>query len=573
MKQTDILQMLLNRETAKLKQTKYPWENPIQFFEEWAGADLYPNQRLLLKLWNLQTDFNDYEQHKLQEWIEGFKSEEKAGVTPNVLEKIEYLKSQGHEWFPTVISVMGRRAGKTFLTGLQLSYCLACYLFTDGFGIKEEQLGHEPNLIVMATTQTQAQGTIFTDLYKAVLGNQFFDPYLISASPTKMEFRTLSDALVNPEITSLKARAVSSNTAGSRGWAIPFFAFDEGFFALGGESSRSGDEAIRALLPSLTQFYPHSMAIFPSSPRTRTGRLYELYEQSQNSEDKSIFVSQLPSWAMYENSDKTPIAVEPDPNGTERQKEEWRKEITDPMGYRREYRAQFADSSYAYLNPDLVKAMFTLSSPTNPMPNVNYKMHCDPARVNDDFALMVAHMDGQIMKTDFYNVYRASQFPGNQINYNSIEEDIQSLLLKYRPSSLTFDQFNSAFFIDRLRKWARDNGLQTSIYAINATATYNEQMYQSLKLAVNEGKIKAYEDKLNIADKDRCLLEASLDMVQERVSDNSIRVYKPRIRGYGHLDLVDCLGCLNLQFREIINATENKPNVWSSWNQFATRKF
>lgn len=316
--------LLLTRTITQLEGQKYPWRNAIEFFTSpsFLGAYLFPAQRLLLKLWNLQTDFTPEEERRLEEWTRpGLQGDEpyKSGIQGDVLDRIAYLKSQGREWFPTVVSVMGRRAGKTFLTGLQLSYCTACYLYTNGWQDRDlsspglPSLGHEPNLVVMATTAEQAQATIFTDFYSAVLANPFFDPYITRALPSKVEFADLEDQLresrmkvkLEKSLVSLRARAASSNSAGSRGWAIPFYAFDEGFFALAGESARSGNEAIKALLPSLTQFYPHEMALFPSSPRNRGGELYNMYvagleTKGSGNWSPEIFVSQMESWKMYQ---------------------------------------------------------------------------------------------------------------------------------------------------------------------------------------------------------------------------------------------------------------------------------
>ena len=315
----NIQSLLLSTLICSLRGQNYPWKDAIDFFENPAflGAELFPAQRLLLKLWNLQTDFTDWEKKRLEEWTKpGLQGTEeyKSGVQGDVLDRIAALKKNGREWFPKIVAVMGRRAGKTFLTGLQLSYCTACFLWKNGWRGKEAApLGHPPDLMVIATTAEQAKGTIFTDYYNAVLANPFFRPYIIRASSSRVEFADLDTQkrqaslrvkLDNP-LLSLRARPISSNTAGSRGWPMPFFAFDEAFFALPGESARSGDAAIQALLPAQTQFFPHEIAIFPSSPWRRGGALYEIYEgglatKGSGNWDPDILVCQMESWKMYE---------------------------------------------------------------------------------------------------------------------------------------------------------------------------------------------------------------------------------------------------------------------------------
>lgn len=315
----NIENILLTGLIAKLRGQKYPWKDAIDFFEnpDFLGAELFPAQRLLLKLWNLQTDFTDWEKRRLEEWTKpGLQTEDeyKSGVQGDVLDRIAALKKEGREWFPQIVAVMGRRAGKTFLTGLQLSYCTACFLWENGWrGGNAVTLGHSPDLMVIATTAEQAKGTIFTDFYNAVLANDFFKPYIVRASTSHVEFADLEtqqrqaklDVKLEHPLLSLRARPISSNTASSRGWPMPFFAFDEAFFALQGESSRSGDAAIQALLPAQTQFYPHEIAIFPSSPWRRGGALYEIYEgglatKESGNWDPGILVCQMESWKMYE---------------------------------------------------------------------------------------------------------------------------------------------------------------------------------------------------------------------------------------------------------------------------------
>ena len=572
----NITQILLQKWESELKGQKYPWKNAIDFFTnpKFVGAKLFPNQILLLKLWNLDLDLTDEEWKTLKRWEEGFANEDyRNGVSSNVEERIQYCKTMGAEWFPTIIAVMGRRAGKTFLTGLQLSYCLACYLWTDAFGLNTDKLGHEPNLTVMATSQSQMQGTIFTDLYRAVMTNPFFRPFLLSATQLQMNFATLPTQLKTEENrkndipfspVSIGAHGVTSNSDSARGWAIPFFAFDEAFFAQGGESSRSGNEAIRALRPSLKQFYPHSMEIYPSSPRTRSGQLYSLYTQGLRSDVKNILICQMESWQMYTPCPEgmIPIIEAPDPNGDSNAQEQAQEERFDPIGYKREYRAQFVDSSFVYFDPDAVKRIFVLpAKQLMGQTTITYRMHCDPARVNDDFSVMVAHIENNIVKVDYYTVFRPSDFPNHTINYNTVVERLKGLMVAFHPAAVTFDQFNSASLVDQLNEHARALGMATRVYVETATKQKNNDMYQRLKMNINAGQVQSYTDDLNKVEKDRCLLEASLDMVQERET----QIYKPHIPGYGHLDLVDCLAVLNMQLRN--HAIQEQRKNWGVMGQ------
>lgn len=575
MNDANIAKLTLQKMQTELKGQKYPWKDALDFFEnpKFIGAHLYPNQRLLLKLWNLYTDYTDKELETLEKWTQGFANESyRSGVSTNVRERIAKLREQGAEWFPIIVEVMGRRSGKTFMTGLQLSYCLACYLWTEGFGMntsallnETDKLGHAPMLVTMATTESQGAGTIYSDLARAVAVNRFFDPYVVRSIKGNIEFATLTDQLefatkedrITERPLSILVHNATSKASGIRGWAIPFYCFDEAFFALGGEGERSGNAALEAALPATKQFYPHSMAIFPSSPRSRTEGLYKVYEEGLHSDSYSTLICQMESWRMYEGSDD-PVVEAPDPDGDEKAQDMALTQRNDPIGFRVEYCAQFADSSYVYYDPDNVKAIFTL-------PNANmvgqrgvvYRIHCDPARVNDDFSIMVAHMEGTTLKVDYYTVFRAANFPNHTIDYNTVANKIKGLILSFSPISVTFDQYNSAMLIDTLSQYVRSVGVATRVFEETATKDKNTDVYQKLKIAINSHQVESYTDSLNTIEKDRCLLEASLDMVQERDG----KIYKPRIPGYGHLDLVDCLAVLNAQFRNAV--VENMRKDWA----------
>lgn len=246
--------------------------------------------------------------------------------------------------------------------------------------------------------------------------------------------------------------------------------------------------------------------------------------------------------------DMEPKAVEPKEDGTPRERDQWRTERLNPQRYRVEYRAQFADSAYAYFDPALVKACFdtNLTEQTRFAPGVAYRVHCDPGRVNDYFSLMVAHAEGDLLIEDRAMVFRPEDADGHTLDYLQIEEALRGILDAFRPVSMTFDQYNSAYLIDALNAYAPRINLDCRIGEETATKAKNRDMYENLKLLINEGKVKCYKDRLNTREKDRCLLEASLCKIE--IANG--KVFKPREPGFGHLDLVDCLAVLGLQLSD-----------------------
>ena len=243
-----------------------------------------------------------------------------------------------------------------------------------------------------------------------------------------------------------------------------------------------------------------------------------------------------------------PKAVEPKEDGTPRERDQWRTERLNPQRYRVEYRAQFADSAYAYFDPQLVKACFdtNLKEQMRFIPGVAYRVHCDPGRVNDYFSLMVGHAEGDLLIEDKALVFRPEDCEGHTLDYLKIEEALRGVLEAFRPISMTFDQYNSADLIDALNSYASQINLDCQIGEETATKAKNRDMYENLKLLINQGKVKCYEDRLNTREKDRCLLEASLCKIE--IANG--KIFKPREPGYGHLDLVDCLAVLGLQLSD-----------------------
>lgn len=243
-----------------------------------------------------------------------------------------------------------------------------------------------------------------------------------------------------------------------------------------------------------------------------------------------------------------PKAVEPKEDGTPRERDQWRTERLNPQRYRVEYRAQFADSAYAYFDPQLVKACFdtNLKEQMRFTPGIAYRVHCDPGRVNDYFSLMVAHAEGDLLIEDKALVFRPEDCEGHTLDYLKIEEALRGILEAFRPVSMTFDQYNSAYLIDALNSYASQINLDCQIGEETATKAKNRDMYENLKLLINQGKVKCYQDRLNIREKDRCLLEASLCKVE--IANG--KIFKPREPGYGHLDLVDCLAVLGIQLSD-----------------------
>lgn len=361
--------------------TTTPWNNDVLEFMEsdrFCGMDLYPNQRLMFKLWSLQVDdLTDFEKQTIDEWSKSFQNlTYTTGISTDIYERVHYLKTNGYDHFPTVILILGRRASKSKLSGAYIAYQDANLLWNgipSVSGMDLEGLGEEQDSIVgdgffvedgfdekmdfsgiskdtsvysifMATTANQAQESIFSDYYNTVLSCKWMQPYILRATPFQVVYQTVNDKLMTieylqkgmpleSEFASVVARPISSNSNSIRGRAIMNFVFDEVFFSQGGESARSGERSIKAILPATQQFGRNRCTIYPSSPWTREGYVYRMYLQGRNLldsyiekqgkpvnqrtkdeaideidkageqlvKDPTIFIAQLESWRLYDS--------------------------------------------------------------------------------------------------------------------------------------------------------------------------------------------------------------------------------------------------------------------------------
>ena len=271
-----------------------------------------------------------------------------------------------------------------------------------------------------------------------------------------------------------------------------------------------------------------------------------------------------------------PIMYRPDANGCIEERIMAAEERSDPTTFRVESRAQFVEGINTYFEHDAVENVFkpfwndrVLTEESAGRVAYDYKIHCDPALVNDMFSVMVAHAEDapeddsfsiryKHLVIDYYTVYKPQDFADGHIQYEAVLADIERLMTAFRPTSVTCDQFNSAFIVQTLQKYAANNGMSCQVYEETATGAKNFKMYENLKFSINTGLVHSYYDSMNKNENWRCLLQAMLEQVQ-LVNG---RVDKPRSKEFGHLDLVDCVAVLCMQLlgdqssmrRELLNS-------------------
>jgi hypothetical protein len=508
--------------------------------EDYLGLPLYPRQRTLLKIMFLQ-DFDEYDLKVIKEW-----SDESGEVTmvPRLMDRIEYLKANDYPHFRTVQLVGGRRSGKGYMTAIAIAY--KAYLMTQEenpgkkFGIAE---GKDIYFSIVADSLDQAKAHQFGDAANAILsckplleqgllGRPIAESISIKTpADVRREMALKSHGVRNDrDLATLKIKAFGTNSKTIRGSASLMFIFDEMAHLISGESRMSDDELWKASIPSLAQFKNQSMVFANSSPYTKTGRFFELYNQAFAFDPKDDptgtilypdhFMLQFPSWEMYKDWDKDAnksgaLIVDPkyDPILA-------REEQSDPESFKVEYRAQFAEVIDAYLKPEMVDRMFDpnwnaqwLGRKLEPQAGaagyMRYKGHGDPASVNANFGVAVGHVEEILNEEtgvtephvvfDFIDAFYPEDFkdpnqpdqPGT-IDWLTVVPTITEMINAFRPYEFTFDQFDSSMAIQQLQDNLRRMGIgDTNVYSKFATPKVNERRWANFKAALNLGRVHA----------------------------------------------------------------------------------
>lgn len=510
--------------------------------EKYLGLPLFPRQRTLLKIIFLE-ELDDYDKKIIAEWdAEGGE----VKIVPRLMERLEYLKAHNYPHFRTIQLVGGRRSGKGYMTAIAIAY--KTYLMTQEenpakkFGIAE---GKNIYFSIVADSLDQAKAHQFGDAATAVLScTPFLENNLIgrpiaesisikTPADVRRELALKSHGVRNDrDIASLIVKAFGTNSKTIRGSASMMFVFDEMAHLIAGESRMSDAELWKASIPSIAQFKNQAMIFANSSPYTKTGKFFELYEQAFETDPKDDpegkimypdhFLLQFPSWEMFRDWDLDgdkhaagALIVDPkfDPILA-------REEQADPESFKVEYRAQFAEVIDAYLKPEMVDRMFDpqwntrwLQRKLEPQAGaagyMRYKGHGDPSSVNANFGIAVGHVEEILNEEtnitephvvfDFIDAFYPEDFkdpeqpdqPGT-IDWLTVVPTITELINAFRPYEWTFDQFDSSMAIQQLQSNLRNAGIgDTNVYSKVATPKVNERRWANFKAALNLGRVHA----------------------------------------------------------------------------------
>jgi hypothetical protein len=406
---------------------------------------------------------------------------------------------------------------------------------------------------------------------------------------------------VQKDTSKIRGNALPANSRTIRGSATMVYTFDEFAHFMQGESDQSDKEVYAAAVPSLAQFGRDAMIFCNSSPYSKTGTFYERFEagmetssEGDNGGSNAILSMRFPSWALFDgwwedpgfvanpDAPKKCITVSPDwdwekrnENGTYFYTEDDRiailtarqEERDDPQKYKVERRGHFAEVIDAYLIPEMVDRMF-MGRPYNARDdkgNISvgfnllrtnwidstyehrYRAHLDPSSTTAGFGFALAHTERmgigegaeaqEHVVFDIIKRWNPRDFADNVIDWEPILEELVHYCEVFRPVSLSFDQHQSAWPIQWLKKELRKRGItEVAVFEKTANSQGNWNRAEIFRTALYQGLIHAPADTADTA-----YAGLELKFLQEIKSGRTPRVEKQDEGPIQTKDMADCM--------------------------------
>ncbi len=358
---------------------------------------------------------------------------------------------------------------------------------------------------------------------------------------------------VSRDYAKLRAKPLPANARSVRGATSLVSVFDEFAHMMEGKSASTGSEVYNANKPSLAQFGKWGMLFLNSSPWAKTGKFYEQTEigfaldEDGNPFNNSILTFQWPSWAIYKDYDKDPrkqrwshapipnaVMANPDvPDEGQvceddiiKARELRLEEKANPESFSVEYRANWAEVMDGYFNPTAVDRAFSglIHIPSKDIPgleedilrpvrmatngsyNHEYRMHLDPSSTTAGYGMALGHVEefpnpnfnGEMVShvvIDFVKRWNPDDFPQGTIDPMEVSREVLHLIDIFRPSEVTYDQYQSDMPIQWLREEMQKKGIhETKVYKSQGNNRENWNKWETLKTAMNLGMFHVAPD-------------------------------------------------------------------------------
>jgi len=453
--------------------------------------------------------------------------------------------------------VIGRRGTKTTTIGVLLAY--EVYKLLRKFS-PHQYYNLMPNdeiwLSCIATNQDQA-----AELFRRITGHleraEFFKRYRNKPTLNYMQLSTERDIeQYGPgQRPSLRIVASPCSGRGLRGHNNICAVFDEMAYFF--ESETSADKSDRsvydAVTPSVARFNspegePQGKVICISSPNTRTGLFYDLYQRSFEDDCKDLLMIQAPTWEVdYTLSSKYLRA----------------KYAENPLSFNNEFGALFSDRIYAWIENEQVLRMNIipgLKLKDSSLERLPHFMGIDVGLQNDGTAIVICHIVKKetpsgwkdFIELDCAEVRYAKEEKKEYFSPEEIGEWITSFAEKFFIVQGTLDQHYGLAIVPLLHT----KGFK-QIKVTHASRDYNSRIYQNLMSKMLDSSLRIPEGTERIHEgaktKDIPLVKELLILQATQHSKYLITVEAPEVKGI-HDDLSDAFA------RAVFLATEYMSN-------------
>lgn len=525
--------------------TGLPVPDPITFVvsPRWLGrGQLYPRQATLIKVIFLRNDLlTEYDHMVIDEWEESFERTGDNGIVPKIRERMAGLRLQGYFYFREVLLVLGRRAGKGYVSALAMAYVLWRFMAKGDpqayYGIdRDKQLA----AFIYAGKKQQARENLWKDLANVIQSAPCFAKYIsrplgenltVYAPHDFVRIKKQRDRGVATarDLATFTIQPKEATLMSARGPAAFILGFDEMAHVVASGAGRSAEEVYGAATPALDQFKRDGFIIDPSSPWQQIGQFYANWEMCKETDEEGnpehpyMMFLQLASWEIYydwADAHLLPMFPEdfagdlgeyehrPHPRfqqlkGAIQEYDERMEKLerANPDTFAVERRSRWQAVIDAYLDPKKVDAIFLPGlEMTRSAKNLTtwYKGHADPSKVNDNFGLAICHRemreDGFYRCVfDFIHHWQPSEFPDNTIDYIDVTDQLFELIWDFKIDEFTFDQHNSAMPIQRLNQKIRErrSPKRMDVFEQTATAQHNWTVAECFKVSINQGWVEA----------------------------------------------------------------------------------
>lgn len=551
--------------------------NILDYIEgSWGLAmRLFPAQRFLVKLYyNIPLE----DRVKTIQVTDMFNTRVEFEFTEK--EYLKYLYDEGrcnigeqdHERRELILAI-GRRAGKTTLSGIFASYevyrMLNLHNPQEYYGLPN---GNRIQIISVATDKDQA-GLLFNEVTSHLAKCDYFKPFIANNTQSLINFRTPYDIdkfgptarHENGKFVSFNGKATlrvtfkSCIAKGLRGAGNIIVILDEvAHFQDKGQSS--AEDIYNAVTPSTAAFSPKNLAtglpiygpdtdteariILISSPLNRTGKFFELFHLAMSKQpgSENLLAIQAPTWEI---------------NPTVPSSYYRSKFHANPAVFMTEHGAQFSDRVRAWIDrqEDLLACIDVNLRPKEiGFPRYPHQMGIDLGLMKDGTSIFITHAEGDRIITDYHELWMAgtdwretnphlgSSFPTEyaktlanveRLDFDEIAAWIIALTKRFYIADGLFDRWNGIPLEQALTK----KGL-TQFKSEYFSRDMTSKMFQAVKMIMVDKKLSLYDWPRPDGSKHSAFIKELLELQAEQLSRNIVIVGAPDAAGY-HDDMSD----------------------------------